>query len=282
MKFKSSLNTHVILKAIAYIILILIAACSVGKIIEYHNDAIDSTIDIPDKPIESMDPIESIQPSIIEPIEFLEPNDTTRVDIDLDNSEPAMIPEYVDLYTENSDMVGRILIQDTNIDYPIMYSEESNYYLRRDFSKSSNSHGCIFLGNNMTIDDNAIVIYGHNMKDKTMFSALTKFLDEEFFNIHQYIQLDSLYEERNYQVIAVARDYVHSVSDESFKFYNYYGTPTEEEFNEFKEFLMTHSVHTRDIEFLTYDDKIAQLVTCSYHRDHGRLIIICKEVTDAN
>lgn len=270
MKFKSSLNSRMIIKLIMYIILILIAVCSIGKIINYYDDATESKVDIPAKPTEE------IQESIIEIPNIPESDDT------LDTSEPVMIPEYVDLYNENSDMVGRIIIQDTNIDYPIMYSEELNYYLNRDFSKSSNSHGSIFLGNNMTIDDNAIIIYGHNMKDKTMFSDLNLFLDEGFFNIHQYIQLDSLYEERSYRVVAVARDYVHNVSDTSFKFYEYYGSPTEEEFNEFKEFLTTHSVYTRDLEFLTYDDNIAQLVTCSYHREHGRLILICKEVTDVN
>lgn len=249
---------------IARITFLLLAAVMMYnsiKIINYYDDAKDSKVDIPEIPA-------TIVPQPTKPEEKEDPV-----------PECVMIPEYMELYERNPEMVGTISIPDTNIDYPIMYSfDDPDFYLNHDFDKNENSHGSIFLGKDTSIDSSAIILYGHYMKDGTMFADLYKFLDEEFFNVHQYLEIHSLYEMKNYQVIAVFKDYVHTASDESFKFYNYYGEPEEEQFDEFKEFLMTHSIYTRDLEFLTYKDTVAQLVTCSYHVDNGRLVVVCKEV----
>lgn len=254
-------------RQIILFILLVIALYNAIKLIEYREEAKNTIIEIPTttQPIEVYPPTEPIDH---QPIDNDEPQDNCE-----------MISEYTELYERNPEMVGVISIPDTNINYPVLYSpNDPNFYLKHDFDKNESAHGSIFLGKDTIMDSSAVLIYGHYMKDGTMFADLHKFLNEEFFNVHQYLEINSLYELKNYQVIAVFKDYIHMKSDESFKFYNYYGEPEEEQFEEFKEFLESHSIYTRDLEFLTYEDKVAQLVTCSYHVDNGRLVVVCKEV----
>lgn len=190
-----------------------------------------------------------------------------------------MIPGYDELLSINPDFIGWIEINDTQVNNPIVYPSQGNdYYLKHSFYNDYNSRGTLFIQENTSFDDHATIIYGHYMKDGTMFGELKKFTDEDFFNNHQYITITDLYEEKTYEVISVFKDYVHTTDDTSFKFYKYYGNPDEEEFNRMINFITNNSIHSRHIDKLTIDDHIIQLVTCSYHVTNGRLSVVIKEV----
>lgn len=230
----------------------------------YYSDRADSKVELPHEEI-----IE--ETSAQEPI-INEPEEEEIIE------EPVIQSKYESLYTENSDLCGWINIPDTGIDYPIMCTpEDPQYYLRRNFYKEDSIRGTLFIGKETTIEDKAIIIYGHMMKDHTMFGDLKKFLDEDFFNSHDSLQINTLYEDKEFEVIGVFKSWVHEVDEPGYRFYNYYGNPTEEEFNEYKEYLKENYIYSRDLDSLSYEDSIVQLVTCSYHRDNGRLIVVVKE-----
>ena len=81
-------------------------------------------------------------------------------------SEPAMLPEYAGLYRQNSDLVGWIRIEDTNINYPVVQSkDEPNFYLKHVFDKKNADCGCPYVQENCDVQkpsDN-LVIYGHHI-----------------------------------------------------------------------------------------------------------------------
>ena len=81
-------------------------------------------------------------------------------------SEPAMLPEYAGLYRQNSDLVGWIRIEDTNINYPVVQSkDEPNFYLKHGFDKKNADCGCPYVQENCDVQkpsDN-LVIYGHHI-----------------------------------------------------------------------------------------------------------------------
>ena len=83
-------------------------------------------------------------------------------------SEPEKQASYQNLYWENTDMVGWILIEDTNIDYPVMQTPtDPTYYLKHDFEKNYTDYGCPFMQADcdaLAPSDN-LILYGHNMKD---------------------------------------------------------------------------------------------------------------------
>ena len=151
----------------------------------------------------------------------------------------------------NKDIVGWIEIPDTNINYPIL-KDENLYYLNHNFERKNNKNGSIFIRNQDLSKDMEIEIYGHNMKNGTMFANLSKFMNEDFFekNSKIYIYTKETMFEGN--IFAVYTKNVNEES-ESIKGLNLY---------EKLEYYKMQSVNSRNIEESTH--KIIKLVTCSY------------------
>ncbi|EGP9899719.1 class B sortase, partial [Listeria monocytogenes] len=94
--------------------------------------------------------------------------------------------ELRDLQKLNKDMVGWLTIADTEIDYPILQSTDNDYYLHHNYKNEKARAGSIFKdyrNTNEFLDKNTI-IYGHNMKDGSMFADLRKYLDKDFLAAH--------------------------------------------------------------------------------------------------
>lgn len=107
------------------------------------------------------------------------------------NDEKVILADYKELYEENNKLYGWLRIDGTNIDYPVMYSpDEPQFYLHKNFNKEDSFSGTPFI---LVPDTNNIIIYGHNMKNKTMFSALRNYKDMKFWKKNPYIEFDTLY-----------------------------------------------------------------------------------------
>lgn len=95
------------------------------------------------------------------------------------------------LFQDNSDCIGWICIEGTNINYPVMHTpEEPLKYLKKDFYGNESSSGVPFLDYRCTLDTN-IIIYAHNMRNGTMFADLKKYLDDEFRNTHSVMEFET-------------------------------------------------------------------------------------------
>src|SRR5699024_3859127 len=83
----------------------------------------------------------------------------------------------------------------TKIDYPILQAEDNDYYLNRNYKREDTPAGSIFVDyrNNVAEENRNTIVYGHRMKDDTMFNSLTKYLDEDFLKDHQTIKYDTMY-----------------------------------------------------------------------------------------
>lgn len=189
----------------------------------------------------------------------------------------TILPKFEELYTENNDLVG--WIYDNNlINYPIMQCEEdSNFYLHKDFYKNESKEGSIYIPNDITIDDKLVMIYGHNMKNNSMFGSLDYYLDETYFNEHKYIELSSLYNDKRYEVLAVFVSKVFPDDYQGFKYYDYRGNITEDEFNVYKSEIR-QLIEIGNIDSLSYNDNIIELITCWYSEKDARLVVLCKEI----
>lgn len=92
--------------------------------------------------------------------------------------------EQEELYEQNNDLVGWICIEDTKINYPVMQSiDEPNFYLKHGFDKAYTNYGCPYVGESCDVNkpsDN-LIIYGHHMKNGSMFSDLEKFKKKDFW-----------------------------------------------------------------------------------------------------
>ena len=99
--------------------------------------------------------------------------------------------DFKKLKSQNQDIAGWIYIRGTTIDYPIVQGKDNEEYLHQDFNKKKSSSGTIFLDNNckkdFTSDKN--IIYGHHMKNGTMFVQLLKFREKSFLKQHNEIMI---------------------------------------------------------------------------------------------
>ena len=121
-----------------------------------------------------------------------------------------ILPQYQELYAQNPDLAGWLCINGTNINYPVVQSDNS-YYLRRGFDRLYSTAGTLFLDErcrlatpNAAGTANAL-IYGHNTASGSMFSQLLNYADKAFYTAHPTFQFDTLYEEGTWQVAAVLR-----------------------------------------------------------------------------
>ena len=132
----------------------------------------------------------------------------TEADIfsELGIENPNKVLNWENLWQENEDIYAWIYVPNTNMDYPILQHETDNtYYLNYNLDGSKGYPGCIYTENLNAKDfsDNNTVIYGHNMKNGTMFADVHKFEDETFFEENSYVYIYMPNEILIYEIFAV-------------------------------------------------------------------------------
>lgn len=117
---------------------------------------------------------------------------------------PYFSAQIQTLKASNSDTVGYLEIPDTAISYPVVRGSDNRYYETHTFAKRKNASGAIFMDckNAPDLSDFNIVIYGHNMKDGSMFHELIQYEKSAYLNKHRNILLTGLYEKKTFYVFA--------------------------------------------------------------------------------
>lgn len=196
-----------------------------------------------------------------------------------DEAVPVPNP-YAESFLANPDMAAWLVIPDTVIDYPVMWTPgDETYYLYRDFEGNDNQNGCLLLDTDSCLDPltTNLIIHGHNMKSGAMFGNLTDYEDKEYYEQHKQIILYTEDCQRNYEVIAVFRSQVYKKTDQVFKFYQFFQADTEEEFNDFYENIKALSLYDTGVT-AEFGDHFITLSTCVYHVPQGRFVVVAKEV----
>ena len=193
--------------------------------------------------------------------------------------EPTMLARYEALYRENDDLVGWIKIDGTNINYPVVQSKDApNFYLKHDFEKNYTDYGCPYAQQNCDVQapsDN-VVLYGHNMKDGTMFCDLTNYKSESFWAQHRTIQFDTLTQKNEYTVIAAFK----GEADELFAYNAFVDAATPEEFDAYVAAVKELALYDTGIS-AAYGDKLITLSTCEYSFENGRMVVVAKRTSEA-
>ena len=186
---------------------------------------------------------------------------------------------YEELSKINNDMIGWIKIEGTNIDYPVMYSKNNeDYYLSHSFYKEKSYSGTPFVSKNYNIDNNNILIYGHNVNNKTLFSELLNYANYDFYQKHKYIQFDSLTEEKTYEIISVFKSKVYYEDETVFKYYKMDYNLNEQEFNYYIENIKKISLYNIE-ESATYNENLITLSTCNNEMEDGRFVVVAKKTS---
>jgi sortase B len=201
---------------------------------------------------------------------------TSEETVEEPRAENGMLMSYYDLYNQNNDMVGWLKIDDTKINYPVMQSDNEEY-LHKNFEKEYQYCGLPFMDYQCDANkpsDN-VIIYAHNMKDGSMFAALSKYDDESFYNAHQIIYFDTLYERAQYEVLFAFRSKIGS--NDEFKYYEFTDAGSVEEFDKFIEKAKSMAIYDTK-KSAEYGDKLLTLSTCSYNTSNERFVVIAKKI----
>lgn len=210
-----------------------------------------------------------------------------------------ILSEYKAIYAENSDLYGWIEIEGTFINYPVMYKPtEPNFYLYRNWDKAQSNRGSIYIEGTCQPDSENLLIYGHNMKDLSMFGYLSYYQEKTFYEDHKYIKFDTIYEKSTYEIIAVSQAFIREedfmeptkernnrktsfkeVSDDEYIFYDHLDTDSKEEFEEYVNYMKEHSYYEIDTN-VEYGDKLITLCTCINTKTYQneRLLVIAKKI----
>ncbi len=191
-----------------------------------------------------------------------------------------ILPEYKDLFDLNNDLVGWIKVPDTKINYPVLQSspENKNFYIDHDFYGRPRGCGAIYVRESCDVfgpSDN-VTMYGHHMKDMSMFAGLDYYVKQSFWESHQTFTFDTIFEHHTYQVIAVFRTSANI--GEGFSYHQFENAESEKEFDAFISTVKSLALYDTGIT-AEYGDKIVCLSTCEYSLDNGRLVVVGKRIS---
>lgn len=188
-----------------------------------------------------------------------------------------VLPEYRELWEENKDLAGWLVIEDLEIDYPVMYTpEEPEYYLCRGFDKEEADSGSLFIGEGWSPECANTIIYGHHMRDGTMFGNLIRYDSESYAREHPFIRFDTLAEKGEYQVIGAFYSRIYSLKEkDAFRYYWYIDLREKERFEEYIDRVKAASLYDLGTDAV-FGDELLTLSTCSYHEKEGRFVVVAK------
>lgn len=195
-----------------------------------------------------------------------------KIKKDNSNNEKYIV-DFKKLKSENSDVVAYIKVNNTNIEYPIVKTSNNNFYLNHSFDKSKNSRGWIFADYKNKFDntDKNIVIYGHNMRDESMFGSLKNILNEEWYNNTENKNITFLTEKGNYIYKVFS---IYKIESEDYYIKTYF--KNDEDYEKFLNTIKNRSIKNFDIN-LNINDKIITLSTCA-NNNRYRIVLHAKKL----
>ena len=195
----------------------------------------------------------------------------------LSEADAARLAGYQLLHETNSDVIGWVRIEDTNVDYPVMQTvEEPDFYLHRGFDKEYSSYGMIYMDARCSLDKECpnYVLYGHHMRNGSMFAQLDEYKSEEFFRAHPVVHFDTLTELRSYEIVGVVRIPAASIDNE---FLTMMGARTEDTYSALIDYVRENGYYDTGIT-PQWPEQLVTLTTCEYTVQDGRLLVLARRI----
>lgn len=176
--------------------------------------------------------------------------------------------DFDGLQAVNSDVTAWIYAPDTNINYPVVQGTDDEYYLTHMFNGTTNSCGSIFMEaeNASDFSDRNTILYGHHMKNGTMFAALMNYSDQDYYDTHPVMYVvtaDQIY------VLRIFAAFVTPDTGDVWQL----GFESGEMFGKWLNTMCSRSYFTADV-VPTSADHVVTLSTCSYEYDEARFVVM--------
>ncbi len=184
-----------------------------------------------------------------------------------------------ELQKENNEIVAWIEIENTNINYPVLQGTDNDFYMNHDYKKNYSLAGAIFLDKSYSWSrpSNNLLIYGHNMKNGTMFENLLNYKDQNYYYEHPNIRFTTTTEDSIYEIISVFPSRTYYKNEQNvFRYYYFINAENEEEYNDFVTNAKKSSIYDTG-KTAQYGDSLITLSTCAYHVDDGKFVVVARK-----
>lgn len=165
------------------------------------------------------------------------------------------------------------------MDLPVMQTGDNDYYLHKNMNGEEDINGTLFLDcrDDVQRPSTNLIIYGHNMKNGSMFGGLKQYLDENYVREHNRIRFDTIYEKQVFEVIAVCLSEVGYQDDGTNRYYDFIDAEGTMDLHTFLETVRKCAVYdeTQDVK---EGDYFLTLSTCNSYIEDGRLFVVAKKI----
>lgn len=189
--------------------------------------------------------------------EISDMSEPTQGGVVLTQEDKKILQGIASLHEENPDVIGWIRFDNSEISYPLMQGKDNDYYLKRNYQGEKNNAGSIFLeaSNSPDLEDSHSIIYGHNMKDLSMFGSLKEYKYKDYYKDHPYFTIYTLDQVYRYQIFAY-----YDISMYGDVYNNQFGP--DDFFQSFIDTMVSRSYYDTGVR-PQKTDKIITLSTCS-------------------
>ena len=235
-RMKKNNNTKIIFYFITYFLLFFVLIYSGIKIFKWYKDKTNNN-----------KIVEQIKNTVI-----IEENNE-------DGNEKGYTVDFNKLKEQNNETIAWLKINNTNVEYPVVKATNNSFYLNHSFDKSKNSAGWIFADYKNKFDntDKNIVIYGHNMRDGSMFGSMLNILDAKWYENEENTNI-TLYTENEKCIYKVFS--IYKIENEDYYIKTEF--KNDNEFEEFVKNLKKRSIKDFNVD-ISKDDNILTLSTCA-------------------
>ena len=210
--------------------------------------------------------------------ELTSENRTEEPAVQTHDPETGKLLKYLQLSEMNPEFFGWIKIEGLGVDYPVMYSpSREEYYLNRDFYGNYSDSGIPFIDERCPAGGNYYLIYGHLMKNKTVFGRLPEYDSIKTWQENPTIIFDTLTEEREYAVMACFYSQIYYDDTPAFRYYDYYDLTDPNVFEYYVQQAKANAIYDTGVT-ASYGDELIVLSTCSHHVTDGRFAVVAKRI----
>ena len=185
-----------------------------------------------------------------------------------------------ELQNINTDIIGWLEIEGTNINYPVLHGTDNDFYLNHNYKKENSWAGSLFLDKDFDIANGSsnYLIYGHRNGQGLMFETLLKYANKNFYENHKTIKFTTLDEDALYEILAVFYSRVYYQNEQNvFRYYYFVNAKDEQEYNEFVKNAKNASIYDTGVS-AEYGEQLLTLSTCEYSQKNGRFVVVAKKV----
>ncbi|MGN0584966.1 MAG: class B sortase [Ruminococcus sp.] len=220
----------------------------------------------------------------------------TDDEIPTEDTTYRMLPGAEKLLELSPDVVGYITIPDTEINYPVMQNKDDDegeeYFLQHDFYGNSSHLGSIFLDFRCNFDNvgsdghlkvpssDNLIVYGHNMKDGSMFGGLRKYREiDDYYEKHPLIEVNSNYKKYTFKIYGYFIADAVDTTDTRFEYWNCIDFQDEDDFYKYVNEIKRRTLRLTDVD-VKYGDRLLTLSTCSSVVNNGRLVVCARALRE--